>query len=441
MKKKLVLAITLALGLSTANMAFGATLSDVPAKHWAYGSVSKLVYDGIIDGYGDGTFKGDRAITRYEFAVAVAKAVDNYNKADEKDKNEILKLVAEFSKELKDIGARLGAVERKTGNIKFTGDARLRLYQKNFDFADHNRSQERIRLTGDGAISDDWSFSVRFGQQFTTNRLGTTGTDRNGTAVTTNSSNSDVFFDRAEFKYQKGAFIGTLGRSTLFLGQGLLYDFAFDGVTSSYTSGKLTSKVLIGDASLTREAWNQGGGVIAGSNTAKNGAASWNGSESFWASDFKYAANKDFTLTANTYRAISKGYGPSAAASYKDWGVGFNTVWSDFRLLGEFVKNTSDGLAQPNGYWLDLRYKAADVLKPGSWSINARYIKLGKDAIDTTPTTLNYAGASGTKGYEIGFDYAFAKGAHFNIFGGKYKSYDSATSYKPVYSAVTYFSF
>lgn len=165
-EKKLISTLTLVLGLGIGNIAFGATLSDVPTKHWAYNSVNKLVKDGVIEGYGDGTFKGDRTVTRYEFAVAVAKAIDNYNKADEKDKSEILQLVSEFSKELKDIGARLGAVEQKVGSVKFSGDARLRyqvnpgLNGKSNGAASVSRIQERIRLTGDSVIDDHWSVSA-----------------------------------------------------------------------------------------------------------------------------------------------------------------------------------------------------------------------------------------------------------------------------------------
>ena len=73
MKKSLVLAMAMALGVSAT--AFAANpFSDVPAGHWAYASVSKLAAAGIVDGYPDGTFKGDNLMTRYEMAQIVAKA-------------------------------------------------------------------------------------------------------------------------------------------------------------------------------------------------------------------------------------------------------------------------------------------------------------------------------------------------------------------------------
>lgn len=49
--------------------------TDVPTDHWAYDAVRTLVSDGIILGYPDGTFGGKRAVTRYEFAVAIARLI------------------------------------------------------------------------------------------------------------------------------------------------------------------------------------------------------------------------------------------------------------------------------------------------------------------------------------------------------------------------------
>ena len=49
--------------------------ADVPAGHWAYESINKLAAAGVIEGYGDGSFRGDRLMTRYEMAQIVAKAM------------------------------------------------------------------------------------------------------------------------------------------------------------------------------------------------------------------------------------------------------------------------------------------------------------------------------------------------------------------------------
>ena len=62
-------AICFAAGENAASKRF----SDVPDNHWAAGAVQQLAEEGILKGYPDSTFRGDRPITRYELAVALAR--------------------------------------------------------------------------------------------------------------------------------------------------------------------------------------------------------------------------------------------------------------------------------------------------------------------------------------------------------------------------------
>ena len=77
MKKKYLMGLTTALVVGAASTTFAAAnpFSDVPRGHWAYDAVTQLAADGVIEGYGDGTFLGNRNITRYEMAQMVAKAL------------------------------------------------------------------------------------------------------------------------------------------------------------------------------------------------------------------------------------------------------------------------------------------------------------------------------------------------------------------------------
>ena len=115
MKKSLVLAMAMALGV-TASAYAANPFSDVPAGHWAYDSISKLAAAGIIEGYGDDTFRGDRLMTRYEMAQIVAKALAKGANVD--------KLAAEFADELDALGVRVAALEKKSDNVKITGEIR-----------------------------------------------------------------------------------------------------------------------------------------------------------------------------------------------------------------------------------------------------------------------------------------------------------------------------
>ena len=72
MKKSLVLAMAMALGV-TASAYAANPFSDVPAGHWAYDSINKLAAAGVIDGYGDGTFGGDKLMTAMKWHKSLLK--------------------------------------------------------------------------------------------------------------------------------------------------------------------------------------------------------------------------------------------------------------------------------------------------------------------------------------------------------------------------------
>jgi hypothetical protein len=75
--KKLTITIALILVVALAMPAFGSSFSDVPASHWSYNAINKLVAAGIVEGYPDGEYKGEQSMTRYEMAVMVSRALDN----------------------------------------------------------------------------------------------------------------------------------------------------------------------------------------------------------------------------------------------------------------------------------------------------------------------------------------------------------------------------
>ena len=122
MKKTLVSALTTALVVGAASTTFAAAnpFSDVPADHWAYDAVSQLAADGVIEGYGDTTFRGNQNITRYEMAQMIAKAMAKSD-VSAADKALIDKLAAEFSDELGNLGVRVSNLERNADMVKWNG--------------------------------------------------------------------------------------------------------------------------------------------------------------------------------------------------------------------------------------------------------------------------------------------------------------------------------
>ena len=118
MKKQFaaIFAATAVLGVTTA---FAANpFSDVTPDSWAYQAVSQLANAGVINGYPDGTFKGQNNITRYEMAQMVAKAMANQDRANAEQQAMINRLADEFSNELNNLGVRVARLEDRVGNVK-----------------------------------------------------------------------------------------------------------------------------------------------------------------------------------------------------------------------------------------------------------------------------------------------------------------------------------
>ena len=158
MKKSLVLAMAMALGV-TASAYAANPFSDVPAGHWAYDSISKLAAAGVIEGYGDDTFRGDRLMTRYEMAQIVAKAMAKGANVD--------KLAAEFADELDALGVRVAALEKKSDNVKITGQFRWsyssykdKVNDENGNLVDakDHRHYIRSRIWFNGTVNNNWTY-------------------------------------------------------------------------------------------------------------------------------------------------------------------------------------------------------------------------------------------------------------------------------------------
>lgn len=84
---------------------------DVPENHWAYAYVKKLADRGLLEGYPDGEFKGDRTITRYEFAAIFSRALENGASVD----NDMERMSEEFEPEIRELSLNRFRVNRVEG--------------------------------------------------------------------------------------------------------------------------------------------------------------------------------------------------------------------------------------------------------------------------------------------------------------------------------------
>jgi hypothetical protein len=206
-KKILKAAICAAVTVAFAVPAFANPFTDVPKNHWAYDAVNKLAAAGIVDGYGDGTYKGDKTMTRYEMAQIVSKAMGKVSTVDEKII--VDKLAAEFGKELNDLGVKVDGIQKQLDNqIKFSGDARAR-----YNDTAAEEMTYRFRLGATGKINDNTKVNLRL----------TTG-DKGSV-----DSFDTVSIDRFNVNTKLLGLDTTLGKQDLKLGKGLLFDTGSTG--------------------------------------------------------------------------------------------------------------------------------------------------------------------------------------------------------------------
>ena len=380
MKKSLVLAMAMALGV-TASAYAANPFSDVPAGHWAYDSINKLAAAGVIEGYGDTTFGGDKLMTRYEMAQIVAKAMAKGANVD--------KLAAEFADELDNLGVRVANLEKKADNVKITGTIKASYANFDGDMIGTTGTAKRPtnhqgRLRSDlwikGDVNDDWTFSAMLrNQQFFTGEEA-------------NAGEEDVKFQRAYVNGRVGGVAVQAGRynktdNTATAVGGNIYDTRMDGIELSYGS----------DVKLT-----------AGYGKATDG----NSVASNYDNDVIYAELGAKIGVVDAHASYYK-FNDVANLSNEDdniWtaGVGFDLA-KHVAFSGSYLKSDYDKAGiDDDGYVLALAYKGAKASQAGSWGLNAEYFDLAKGTVIAHGMDGVY-GTEGFKGYAVGANYALAK--------------------------------
>ena len=172
MKKSLVSALSAALVIGAASTTFAAAnpFSDVPRDHWAYDAVTQLAADGVIEGYADGTFQGNRTMSRYEMAAITARAMQASNldigarsvleKLEKEYGSELATLRAQVEQNTEDIRKNREAIER----FKVHGFVRTQYdYDKNTDADTLDRSANRfyMDLRLDMKVNDIWTVKAQ----------------------------------------------------------------------------------------------------------------------------------------------------------------------------------------------------------------------------------------------------------------------------------------
>lgn len=417
MKKTLVSALTTALVVGAASTTFAAAnpFADVPADHWAYDAVAQLVQDGIINGYGNGTYVGDQNMSRYEMAQIVAKAMAKSDAADNNNKALIDKLAAEFSDELANLGVRVADLEAKTDNVKWEGLVRYDWNTTNFAAKGEHRDPEanvlKLRLEPTMTINENWTAHARIDADFQKDDV---------------SDDVKKDISRAWTEGQYGKFNVKLGRFGTFsdASHGLVMDDDVTGAEFTYAPSenwkvKATAARTAGLAEGKDHTWAAGKSIVKSADN-KNEAT-------YWAVEANYANGKwdagvgyHNVLATHTYQD-----GDNNSFRIADLGVGY-AFDKNVKLTGDYAKGSSQNMvknAANNAYSIQLNYKGADAADAGSWGAYVAYRQLAPFAtlVPTYDFKAGYAGFYTLKGWEIGADYTFAKNivATAKYFNGK----------------------
>ena len=133
--------------------------TDVSADDWAYQAVASLSDEGVIDGYPDGTFRGDKHVTRYEIAQIVARLMAKEDTLNAAQKETLAKLSSQYANELKDLGVRIAELEKKRGATDLITELRVQSidrYDNVFkgNVQKHNELSTRVRLNTITPVND-----------------------------------------------------------------------------------------------------------------------------------------------------------------------------------------------------------------------------------------------------------------------------------------------
>ncbi len=417
MKKTLVSALTTALVVGAASTTFAAAnpFEDVPADHWAYDAIAQLAADGVIEGYGDGTYRGDQEITRYEMAQMIARAMAKG--ANGADKALVDKLAAEFADELNNLGVRVAALEKKVDNVKWQGEIKYRYinerHKKN-DFdgepVQRNAQYVTLRFEPEMQINKNWTGHARI--DYSTD-MDSAKNSKGGANRITEDEDDEFKVDRVWVQGDYNNFQILLGKLPYvsFIDNGMMLDQPVAG--GQLTVGnKVKGTVTVGRAKLDDF-------DLAGTG---NTTFSYQGIEIYndredkitWGVGYHHARNHE-QLDGN----IGDG---SKDLNIWDLGLGWQFD-KNFNLNGAYAWNTSvdtkgAGSKSRDAWFVELDYKGADPADKGSWGAYVAYRQLGRGAV-LVPTYD--AMSRNQKGVELGFSIVPMKNfqANFLYFTGK----------------------
>lgn len=357
MKHLLSLAAAAVLSAGAASAAH--PFSDVPPSHWAYQAVSDLADQGLLEGYPDGAFRGDRPITRYEMAQITARLLAQEDRYSPAERETIGALAAEYAPELANLGVRVSALENRVGSLTWRGEART-AYQKwtaNRDNGKNHVRTIRLRLLMDGEVND----ATHVYGRLTT-----------GDVDLESGDEGDLSMDRLYVRHTLGPAALTLGRYELDMGtQGdWLYGNAFDGAElSADLGGRWHAAVGAGRFRDAARSQYHAANIHDNAGRVPEGDAFGDADAFYLRAEGDFGA---FTAGADYYHTASYTTESGARTKSSVYGLHARLPLDDLRVFGDYYKDT-DGPGDPAIWTVGAGYGQADPKKRWSFAVDLSY--------------------------------------------------------------------
>ncbi len=428
------LAASFVLGISATTFAAN-PFSDVPEGHWAYNSIEKLAAEGIIEGYGDGTYRGSRNITRYEMAQMVARALARYENVPAATKSasvtseeppvtfddrpqgisaasraELDRLAMEFHEELDGLGVRVAELEKHADRVQWSGKIEMNFANIRTDKYNSGHKDKEIwrgytfYLDPEVQLNKNWTALAEFQIE------GDLTKDSTGTTHLNNVWALGNFGDN---------FAIGIGRIPFYTNEdGLILDADMSGGALIFGN---EFYVTLAGGRVHKETF---GGGIKGESDSEDFNADVlavnvqyepeSGRGLYGGAGFYYLKDKDF-MTPNYSRG-----GNTDKANI--WSVNASYGFTDnLTLFGSFAQNTKADY-EKNAWQAEIEYGSYDgdyETEKGDWSVFAGYRKFGTN-VSLAPSDDDVM--RGMRGWFVGANYAPFKniGVTARYFKGKY---------------------
>ena len=338
---KKILALAAVAALTAGVSAYAANpFSDVTPNDWAYQAVVDLSEQGVVEGYPDGTFKGERNITRYEMAQIIARMLAKEDQLNAEQRATLDKLAGEYADELANLGVRVSNLEKKVGNLYWSGDARMRYQDKATGDDSWNG---RMRINVKGQVNDSTYVQGRLTSNMDFKKSG--------------DEDTDVVFDQLFVNHDFGkAATVRLGRIPVAFGDqgGWLYgdSYGVDGAEATIHAGDKVN-LTAGYGRFNTSDYDKG----------------VEDQDAFYA---RGAADLNVAKLGVDYIKFTGDKKADTAAGYELMGANLTVPVSDFRVFGEYWKNTT---ADDNdtAWNAGLGYGKLNLKKPGTFAVDVAY--------------------------------------------------------------------